>query len=293
MNIISTQYTLAYRSFEIYIAGCNAQPHCAECFSPETWDFDKGEMVTESSVNSILEKIKENDSMIDNIWILGGDPIDQHPSDLFELVNKLRSANKPLWLFTRHELFQDGYLKEKYQEFYNILHYIKYVKTGAYQPDNKAKDYWVNGISLASNNQRIYTPVSLKGYVSLDLTECDYTPPVPPWTDSAEWMEIESDDTREGSLKKRNDCLKYIQSITNDFVIQPAPKTLDKFLVALRRVYAKDNHCPCVIRKSEPFRCMCSQFRTEAKDGAVCHCGLYKKVKKGGADEQQNLPDDR
>ena len=113
MNIISTQYTLANRSFEIYLAGCNAQPHCEGCFSPETWDFNVGESATPEKIQEITDKIIEFDSMIDNIWILGGDPIDQNPSELFTLVDALRRLKKDLGLFTRHELFEDGYLREK------------------------------------------------------------------------------------------------------------------------------------------------------------------------------------
>ena len=45
MNIISTQYTLKYKSLEIVVSGCLGDngKHCVGCHSPETWRFDIGE----------------------------------------------------------------------------------------------------------------------------------------------------------------------------------------------------------------------------------------------------------
>ena len=44
MNILATQYTLPYKSLDIYVAGCSGSPHCINCHNKESWDFNQGEI---------------------------------------------------------------------------------------------------------------------------------------------------------------------------------------------------------------------------------------------------------
>lgn len=284
MNIISTQYTLANRSFEIYLAGCNAEPHCEDCFSPETWDFSMGEPCTSEKAQEIINKVREFGSMIDHVWFLGGDPIDQDPEELFALVNALKilkaEDDKQFWLFTRHELFDEGgYLKPEYSSYYNVLHYMDYIKTGAYVPTLAVDNRWINGIRLATSNQKIWAPIWLRG--PIQLRKVKYSPQMPPRTESAQWVELPVMTCKNGSYSWSTYQLEADRRHAHDkYEYEPAAPNLEVFNNILRRMYERDNHCPCAIKRDSSTVCMCEEFRN--MDEGVCRCGLYRKRKREG-----------
>ena len=72
MKIISTQYSLKYKSLEIVLAGCNGRNgnHCIDCHSPETWDFNIGKDYTQE-LFKILDKYTRFMKEIQWIWIYG------------------------------------------------------------------------------------------------------------------------------------------------------------------------------------------------------------------------------
>ena len=150
MNILATQYTLANKSFEIYVAGCKASPHCKGCHAKESWDFNMGEKYTEELLNKMLLKIKEFDSLIDNIWILGGDPLDSNIEEVCEMVKNLTILNKEIWLFTRHSL-KNVEIKLK-----DNIELFDYIKCGAYKQELTVDNNIQYGIKLATSNQKIY-----------------------------------------------------------------------------------------------------------------------------------------
>ena len=147
MNILSTQYTLSRRSFEIYIAGCVGNPHCKNCHNPEYWDFNMGEKYDSDYFNKIKIKINDFDSMIDKIEIFGGESLDQDYNELKIFLSDLKTLNKPIWLFTRYELS-------------NISNFIKercdYIKCGRYIEELSCSDNVQYRITLATSNQKIY-----------------------------------------------------------------------------------------------------------------------------------------
>lgn len=150
MNILSTQYTLATKSFEIYVAGCKAIPHCKGCHSKESWDFNAGEIYTEELLNKMLLKIEEFDGLIDNIWILGGDPLDNNIREVCKMAVDFAFRNKNIWLFTRYSLEEvEIILKE------NII-LFDYIKCGRYEKNLITNDNIQYGIKLATSNQKIY-----------------------------------------------------------------------------------------------------------------------------------------
>lgn len=148
MNILSTQYTLKYRSFEIIISGCKGENgiHCAECHSPETWDFSIGENYLHQ-IDKILKKIYEGKEMIDWIWVYGGEPLDNNLSELIDFLKKIRSTKIPLMLFTRKEL-------EDVPS--DILEQCDYIKCGAYLKNLRTDSNIQYGVKLATSNQKIY-----------------------------------------------------------------------------------------------------------------------------------------
>ena len=145
MNILSTQYTLEYKSFDIYVAGCSGNPHCASCHNQESWDFNQG-IYYKNEFDAINDKITDFDNMIDNIMIFGGEPLDQNIDDLSELLMFLKRFNKNIWLFTRYKLNEVPD---------DIKLYCNYIKTGRYIEELKCENNIQYGIKLATTNQKI------------------------------------------------------------------------------------------------------------------------------------------
>ena len=148
MNIISTQYTLKYKSLEIVVSGCLGDngKHCVGCHSPETWNFDIGEDYNIKMPN-IISKIHKANELIDWIWVYGGEPLDNNHEDLIDMLDQLKQTNKPIMLFTRYS-FEDvpEYIKD----------FCDYIKCGAYREDLKTDDNIQYGVKLATSNQKIY-----------------------------------------------------------------------------------------------------------------------------------------
>ena len=77
--------------------------------------------------------------MIDNIWILGGEPLDNNILELLDLLNIIYKTNKIIWLWTRYEI-------EEIPE--DIIEYCNYIKTGEYVPELSVDDNIQYGIKL-------------------------------------------------------------------------------------------------------------------------------------------------
>ena len=87
MRILSTQYTLANKSLEIYISGCMASPHCEGCHNPESWDFDLGEVYDINYFYKIKRKIEEFPSLVKKVCT------GRRPSGIVLMVKISRSPN--------------------------------------------------------------------------------------------------------------------------------------------------------------------------------------------------------
>jgi len=144
MNIVSVQYTLNNLSMDIYLSGCTR--HCKGCHNYELWDFKEGTNYLDV-LDGITQRVKEFDIAIDNIMLLGGEPLDQDKEDLLYLTTYLYALGRPLWLFTGYE-FKDVPT--------NLLRWYDYIKCGDYKEELACKDNIQYGISLATSNQKIY-----------------------------------------------------------------------------------------------------------------------------------------
>lgn len=148
LNILATQYTLATKSFEIYVAGCNGNPHCSSCHNAESWNFNQGTKYTEDYFKQKIEsKVKEFNELINNIMIFGGEPLDQDHNELMSMLNDLDKLNLPIWIFTRYDI------KDVPEE---IKEYCDYIKCGRYLPELTTETNNQYGIKLATSNQKIY-----------------------------------------------------------------------------------------------------------------------------------------
>lgn len=148
MRILATQFSLSMRSFDIYIAGCNP-PHCQGCHNPEGWDFNQGDLYTPNYIQHIFGKMEEFYSLIQNIMIFGGEPLDSPIDELVDLLTliNLAASGKPIWLFTRYPI-------EEVPEKIKLV--CEYIKCGRYEEDKKVEGYKQYGITLATSNQKIY-----------------------------------------------------------------------------------------------------------------------------------------
>lgn len=145
MNIASTQFTLSTKSLEIYLSGCDGA--CGEsCHNYELRDFNIG-VDYKNEMPKIINKIKDFDLLIDNIWILGGEPMLQNLKELFNLISTLKTqTNKSIWLWTRFGI-------EDVQSC--ISAQCDYIKTGMYIESLKCDNNIQYGIKLATSNQKI------------------------------------------------------------------------------------------------------------------------------------------
>ena len=140
-NIIFPSYNSSDGlSVDIFIAGCNREPKCKNCYNPTLWDFNNGDECNFKELSMWLFMKAE---YYDNICILGGEPLDQ--KDLLELLKVIYKI-KPIWLYTSYELNEIP--KE-------IKQYCDYIKTGRYIEELKTEDNIQEGIKLVSSNQRI------------------------------------------------------------------------------------------------------------------------------------------
>lgn len=147
MNILATQYTLDTKSLEIYLAGCYGNPHCKGCHNPSSWDFNNGEPYDCLYEDKIKNKVEDFKSLINNIMIFGGEPLDQDHKELKRMLKTLHNYNIPIWIFTRYE-------------FKNIPDFVKkycdYIKCGRYIPELSCENNIQYGIKLATSNQKLY-----------------------------------------------------------------------------------------------------------------------------------------
>ena len=129
----------------VFISGCTH--HCKNCFNPETWDFNYGELLTPNVITKIIDSADPD--YIDGITLLGGDPLcGRNAESALELCIefKKRFPNKTIWLWT-------GYTLEEIQNSYNknILKYIDVLIDGPFVEEEYEYGLQWRG----SRNQRI------------------------------------------------------------------------------------------------------------------------------------------
>lgn len=117
----------------LFVQGCPFNPHCYNCFNPETWDFNGGKEWTSEVKERFLELIDR--PYIKRVSILGGEPLaDKNLDGVLDLVTeinkrynfqkvdsanpckmgvsedknadeiRLSCPNKSIWLYTGYEL---------------------------------------------------------------------------------------------------------------------------------------------------------------------------------------------
>lgn len=144
MNIAATQYSVKNKALEVYVSGCDGLCGC-DCHNRELWNFKLGRDYTEF-IPEIQRKVEDFPTLIENLWVLGGEPMLQDEDELFNLLENLHSIGLPVTLFTRMEI-QD--IPEGIKEL------CQYIKTGPYIQELLSENYCSRGVKLATMNQKM------------------------------------------------------------------------------------------------------------------------------------------
>jgi anaerobic ribonucleoside-triphosphate reductase activating protein len=145
MKIARHEYSINTRSYDIYVSGCSG-PHCEGCHNPELWDFKAGKDYTYPLVQKIINKIKENDSLIDRVFIMGGEPLDQYYESIRHLCRVLHFSGKDVYLFTGKDFKDVPHI---------LCYWVDFIKCGRYEKEKIGYNCQY-GIELASVNQEIH-----------------------------------------------------------------------------------------------------------------------------------------
>ena len=90
----------------LFVSGCTNC--CKNCFQPQTWDFNYGNLYTKEVEDEIIEALKP--SHIAGLTLLGGEPFEpENQSELVKLLRRVRKElpTKNIWSFTGFVLDQD------------------------------------------------------------------------------------------------------------------------------------------------------------------------------------------
>lgn len=127
----------------VFISGCTH--HCKNCFNPETWDFDYGELLTPNVITKIIDSADPD--YIDGITLLGGDPLcgDDNRCVSHTLCHmfKLKHPNKTVWLYT-------GYLYDQIKDL-PVMDHVDVLVDGPFIEEKKNLMLKFRG----SENQRL------------------------------------------------------------------------------------------------------------------------------------------
>ena len=91
----------------LFVQGCPFNPHCKNCFNPDTWNFNGGKEWTKQKEKEFLELV--NRAYIKRIYILGGEQIaDENIDSILKLVNKINVLfpKKTIWIYTGYTFEQ-------------------------------------------------------------------------------------------------------------------------------------------------------------------------------------------
>lgn len=141
IRFAGTEYSIKNKTLEVYTQGCSVK--CPGCHNSELWNFDGGEPFPSEK---LADKIKRFDKIIDRIFIVGGEPLQQPLSEVVKMIKFFKDLGKEVWLFTSFEIDQVSD---------DIKELCDYVKTGKFDPNTgDGSDYY--GVKLATSNQKIY-----------------------------------------------------------------------------------------------------------------------------------------
>nr|DAH27736.1 MAG TPA: hypothetical protein [Caudoviricetes sp.] len=218
----------------------------------------------------VLELLARN-KCADRVRIFGGEVRESNYEDLYEALHKIKKARPDIkiYLFFNQCVFTlDGYMRSPNTKMlYNCLSQCDTVvedNTNVF----KSRDDW-EGAPV-----HMWIPATHRGYVMLEGGQ--YTPPMPPWSDSDQWVMLPTREDGKLLQDLATQTRQRIQHMQRDqFVISAAPSSVAQFMKLLRKVYNNDGYCPSIEEHSPQTKCVCEEFRNTEE--GTCRCGLYKK----------------
>lgn len=136
----------------LFVSGC--RHHCKNCFNPETWNFNYGNVFDENICQTILQQLKPD--YISGLTILGGEPFEpENQPQLLELLKQVKCEypNKNVWCYTGFlldkEILGDSRANTKYSK--QLLKYIDVLVDGRFVESLKDISLKFRG----SSNQRV------------------------------------------------------------------------------------------------------------------------------------------
>lgn len=148
----------------LFVQGCPFNPHCYNCFNPETWDFNGGKEWTQETEDKFIKLSSR--PYIKRISILGGEPLaDENLTGVLKLVDKIRLLlpNKTIWIYSGYtfdEIFENSNIAvdditlnayENYKKRQKIIHMCNILVDGKYIDSKRDMSLKWRG----SNNQRV------------------------------------------------------------------------------------------------------------------------------------------
>ena len=126
----------------LWFQGCEHK--CEGCFSPHTWDFNKGELFTQDTIDYIINLLTK-DKINKNLSILGGETLSANKLDMLQsLLEQVRATvpNIKIFLWT-------GYLWEDVKSL-PLVKYLDVIVDGKYNKSEHNPTRY-----KGSNNQRV------------------------------------------------------------------------------------------------------------------------------------------
>ena len=83
----------------LFVSGCRNR--CKNCFQPQTWDFNYGQLFTEETEKEIFDSF--SNPVIRGLTILGGEPMEpENQTALLPFLRRFKSLfpDKTVWLYT-------------------------------------------------------------------------------------------------------------------------------------------------------------------------------------------------
>lgn len=133
-----------------FTQGC---PHkCFNCFNQETWDFNGGKEFTPEVLDTIIEKLNENNIHRD-FCLLGGEPLcDENILLSFLLISTIKEKNKDTKIYVWTGYTLENLLQRNNPKINTLLNnYIDVLIDGPYV--DKLRDITLS--MRGSSNQRI------------------------------------------------------------------------------------------------------------------------------------------
>ena len=90
----------------LFVSGC--RHHCKGCFNPETWNFNYGNLFTQTEIDQIIKA--SSPSYIEGLTLLGGEPFEpENQPTLIELLKQFRAQlpHKKIWCYSGFSFEED------------------------------------------------------------------------------------------------------------------------------------------------------------------------------------------